>query len=70
MRRWTIHNCWWNAYCRKVDPDPPHRITFETPYGRLIIAYRWKSLAQLWLPFKGYTKRWSLIAWHPRRSKW
>ena len=62
---WNIHNCAWDNDCRSHF-DPPKRIYFNTPWGMLIVAYRWESRTQLWSPFKGYTQWWSPIVWHPR----
>lgn len=69
MHNWGIHNCVWDAECRAIDGDPPNRVHVNTPWGQLIIALRWSSRTQAWLPFKGYTTWWSPIVWHPRSKR-
>jgi hypothetical protein len=75
MTAWSVHFC-------PLDPDcciagTPWRLTLNTPWGDLLVAFRWGDRFQLWLPWKtrgllggrsNYSRWFTPIAWHPRRN--
>jgi len=49
---WGLHFCPLDADCRQVPGGAPWRLYLLTPWGTLIVAFKWSSRTQLWLPWK------------------